>query len=162
MSYVKFSGEQKEYTINPYHLAAYHGEWYLLGHHLKRKCEVTFAVSRIKKIKGLGLYFPPPVKELIEENLARGFGINYGGPVYDVHLRCTPKISRYISSRVWHGSQRIERRKDGSVDLFMNTSGWKELVRFVLSWQPDMTVMAPAELRDRIKNKMLDALKENW
>jgi predicted DNA-binding transcriptional regulator YafY len=36
------------------------------------------------------------------------------------------------------------------------------LVRFVLSWQPDMAVMAPVELRERVQQKMLDALKENY
>jgi len=158
MTYVKFNGEKKDYIIDPYHLAAYHGEWYLLGYHHRRKCVATFAVSRIKKIKGVGACFLPPSKTVIEEKLTQGFGISYGGEIYDVHLRCAPCIASYISNRIWHTTQKIKDLEDGSVDLFMKTSGWKELVRFVLSWQPDIDVISPVELRERIKCKMIEAL----
>jgi predicted DNA-binding transcriptional regulator YafY len=43
----------------------------------------------------------------------------------------------------------------------MQTSGWKELVRLILSWQPDVKVLAPRRLRDRVEEKMRIALGGN-
>jgi predicted DNA-binding transcriptional regulator YafY len=37
--------------------------------------------------------------------------------------------------------------------------GWKELVRFILSWQPDVKVLRPAKLRDRVREKMIEGLQ---
>ena len=38
--------------------------------------------------------------------------------------------------------------------------GWrKELVRWVLSWIPDVKVLAPKSLRDRIVEKLQDGLR---
>ncbi len=45
------------------------------------------------------------------------------------------------------------------MELRMKTSGWKELVRFVLSWQPDVEVLRPARLRDRVREKMIEGLR---
>jgi predicted DNA-binding transcriptional regulator YafY len=33
------------------------------------------------------------------------------------------------------------------------------VVRWVLSWQPDLKVLSPASLRDRVREKMEDALR---
>ena len=44
------------------------------------------------------------------------------------------------------------------MDLAFTTSGWKELVRWVLSWQPDVKVLAPVRLRLRVEEKMREAL----
>ena len=44
------------------------------------------------------------------------------------------------------------------VDLEFETGGWKELVRWILSWQPDVKVLAPRRLRERVNEKMKQAL----
>ena len=77
-------------------------------------------------------------------------------------MHCASSIANYIANRVWHSTQEIQENKDGSIELFMKTSGWKELVRFVLSWQPDMVVVAPVELEARIKTKMVESLNQNY
>ena len=37
-------------------------------------------------------------------------------------------------------------------------AGWKELVRWILSWQPDVRVLAPAALRARVLEKLEQGL----
>jgi predicted DNA-binding transcriptional regulator YafY len=49
-------------------------------------------------------------------------------------------------------------KRDGSVELTLETAGWKELVRWILSWQPDVKVLSPCCLRDRVREKMRTAL----
>ncbi len=41
----------------------------------------------------------------------------------------------------------------------LETTGRKELVRWVLSWIPDVKVLAPKSLRDRIVEKLQDGLR---
>jgi predicted DNA-binding transcriptional regulator YafY len=55
-------------------------------------------------------------------------------------------------------SQEMKRRKDGSLEMKFETTGWKELVRWILSWQPDVKVLSPEQLRKRIELKMRQAL----
>ena len=49
-------------------------------------------------------------------------------------------------------------RMDGRVEMRRETTGCKELVRWVLSWMPDVRVLAPKSLRDRIVEKLQDGL----
>ena len=50
-------------------------------------------------------------------------------------------------------------RPDGCVEMRLETTGRKELVRWVLSWMPDVKVLAPKSLRDRIAEKLRDGLR---
>jgi len=42
----------------------------------------------------------------------------------------------------------------------METTGRKELVRWILSWMPDVQVLAPKSLRDRITQKLKEGLEQ--
>jgi len=55
----------------------------------------------------------------------------------------------------------LKKRRDGRVELRMETTGRKELVRWVLSWMPDVQVLAPKSLRDRIALKLEQGLQRN-
>ena len=45
------------------------------------------------------------------------------------------------------------------VELHMETIGRKELVRWVLTWMPEVRVLAPQSLRDRIALKLEEGLR---
>ena len=49
-----------------------------------------------------------------------------------IRLLFEPKLAVYISERQWHPSQTLKKRPDGRVELRMETTGRKELVRWVL------------------------------
>ncbi len=49
-------------------------------------------------------------------------------------------------------------KRNVAVELTLETGGWNELVRWILSWQPDVTVLSPKRLRDRIREKMREGL----
>ena len=48
---------------------------------------------------------------------------------------------------------------DGRVEMRLETTGHKELVRWILSWMPDVKVLAPLSLRDRVAEKLRDGLR---
>lgn len=157
LDYRKFNGTKGIYMVDPYHLAAWHGDWYLLGYHHRRGHIASFALSRISRIRGTGELFPLPDPQAVRSFLEGGFGIGGTERILDIHLRFAPKVAAYIEGRVWHPTQEIRRRKDGFLDFKIRAVGWQELVRFVLSWQPDVKVIRPVSLRERIREKLQEA-----
>jgi len=43
--------------------------------------------------------------------------------------------------------------------MCLETTGRKELIRWILSWMPDVKVLSPKSLRDRIVEKLRDGLR---
>ncbi|HMO52743.1 MAG TPA: WYL domain-containing protein [Kiritimatiellia bacterium] len=159
MRYQNFRGEEREHVVRPVHLAAYHGNWYVLAIKKDAPRPATYALSRIRRLRKAKHTIPLPANFRPADALVDAFGIAAGDEERRVHLRFSPAVAVYIAERVWHPSQRILKRRDGSVDLIMTTRGWKELVRWILSWQPDVRVLAPASLKSRIREKLMAAME---
>ena len=86
------------------------------------------------------------------------FGITRGEKTLRVRLLFEPKLAVYLMERVWHPTQTFIRRPAGRVEMRLETTGRQELIRWVLSWMPDVQVLAPKSLRDRIEEKLRDGL----
>ena len=70
-----------------------------------------------------------------------------------------PKLAVYITERQWHASQEFHMRRDGRVLMCFETTGSKQVIRWVLSWMPDVKVPAPKSLRDRVCEKLEAGLR---
>jgi hypothetical protein len=64
----------------------------------------------------------------------------------------------YVRERVWHASQALRQRRDGALEFRLQTSSRKELTRWILSWMPHVKVLAPRQLRDRVRQRMRQGL----
>jgi hypothetical protein len=67
-----------------------------------------------------------------------------------VRLLFASAVATYIRERVWHASQELRPRRDGSLELRLQTSSRKELSRWILSWMPHVKVLSPRQLQDRV------------
>ena len=76
-----------------------------------------------------------------------------------VRLLFEPKLAVYITERDWHPTQEFQTHADGRVEMRLETTGRKELVRWILSWMPDVKVLALKSLRDRIAEKLRDGIQ---
>jgi len=158
-TYQTFDGRVSEYELHPYHLLAYHGNWYLMAWNVEKKSVATFALSRFRRVEGTGGRFTRPTDFSPEAYARQAFGIVGGEKPIRVRLLFEPKLAVYITERQWHPSQEFRSRQDGCVEMRMETTGRKELVRWVLSWMPDVKVLAPKSLLDRIEEKLRDGLR---
>ena len=59
-TYQTFDGRTSEYTLRPYHLLAYHGNWYVFAWNAAKERVATFALSRFRHIESTGARFAPP------------------------------------------------------------------------------------------------------
>jgi predicted DNA-binding transcriptional regulator YafY len=154
-----FDGRVSEYELHPYHLLANHGNWYLMAWNVEKERVATFALSRFRRIAATGQVYTRPVEFSPETYARQAFGIVGGEKTIKARLLFEPKLAVYITERQWHPSQVFRARADGRIEMRLETTGRKELVRWVLSWMPDVKVVAPKSLRDRIAEKLRDGLR---
>ncbi len=150
MAYFSFNSRRtKSYTLDPYRVVYYHGGLYLYARAHEYGEVRTFAVERIERIELLDLNFQVPADFNVSEYAKGAFGIAGGRPE-SVEIAFEAAMAGYIRERVWHESQRIEERPDGSVVLRMNVApGW-ELRSWIKGFLPHVRVLAPASLRKEI------------
>jgi len=85
-------------------------------------------------------------------------GISEAEKPWKVRLLFAKEVATYIRERVWHSSQQLRERRDGRLAIRLGTSGRKELMRWILSWMPNVKVLAPRQLRERLKQRMTQGL----
>ena len=68
------------------------------------------------------------------------------------------EVASYIRERVWHTSQALRQRRGGGLEFRLQTSSRKELTRWILSLMPHVKVLAPRQLRERVRQRMRKGL----
>jgi predicted DNA-binding transcriptional regulator YafY len=90
---------------------------------------------------------------------ARGaFGIA-GGKAEEIEIAFDASMAGYIRERVWHESQALEDRPDGSIVLRMSVAPGFELVSWIKGFLPHARVLRPATLREQIAHDLRLALE---
>lgn len=162
--YRKIESEKWEQRkIRPYHIADFDGGWYVIGYDESRKAKRTFALQRMKAPQVLQSKFLRPADFDLSDHLGSSFGVWHssegGKGKHRIRLRFSGWATTMVSERRWHPSQEIKwtGRKKDTLELVMDLSSFEEITRWILSWGPQVEVLEPVELRDRIR----EVLKEN-
>jgi predicted DNA-binding transcriptional regulator YafY len=98
-TYQTFGGRVSEYELHPYHLLAYHGNWYVLALNTAKAQMGTFALSRFRRIEAAGQTFASPVDFHAEAFARQAFGIVGGEETIEVRLLFAPKLAVYLTER---------------------------------------------------------------
>jgi predicted DNA-binding transcriptional regulator YafY len=116
-----------------------------------------FSLDRIKSIKITKETFTRPdnfnLREFLTENCFNGI---HGTPI-TVRLKIKNVTARVFAERQFHPSQKIiSLKKSGQsnieeIEVEMRVAAGRGLERFILSWLPDIEVVAPQELRLKIR-----------
>jgi len=93
--YQTFDGRESDYRLRPYHLLAYHGNWYLLAHNEVKDRMATFALSRFRDITGTGQVFRRPPDFDAKVYAREAFGITRGEKTLRVRLLFEPKLASH-------------------------------------------------------------------
>lgn len=140
----------EEYLVDPYTLIYNKGGLYLLGYAHNRRALRTFAAERIKKVEVTRERFEMPEDFRPEDQLKTAFGMVEEAPM-TVSIRFTPTIAHAVADRLWHPTQKIRRKKDGSVILSFTAGGRMEMIAWILSYGRHAEVLEPAGLREELK-----------
>ena len=149
--------EETEREVSPQRLVHYRDNWYLDAWcHLRTDLR-SFAVDAIREAKLVDARAKEIPAAELDEHLGAGYGIFGGKKVEWATLRFTPEAARWESAKVWHPDQRAKIEKDGTYVLELPYAETPELVKDILSFGPDVEVVAPASLRERVAQALAKA-----
>jgi predicted DNA-binding transcriptional regulator YafY len=144
------SAESTLRTVDPYHLANFRGEWYLIARCHKQKDVRRFAISRISGAELSAEGFSIPEGFNFSEFISGSFGIMTEEKEYRIRIWFSPGQAPYVLERVWHEEQETALQENGSVILSFPSSSLFELKRWILSWGPHARVLEPEKLKDMV------------
>ena len=152
MRYHSFSSDrEKEYTVDPYRVVFAQGALYLVAFVPEYGQTRTFALERIKSLSITEERFEP--READEPAFAHSLGV-HEGPPERVEIAFEPAIARYVRERVWHQSQEVEDRPDGTILLTLHVSNDIALRSWILGFGPLARVIFPPPLVDDVRKEL--------
>jgi predicted DNA-binding transcriptional regulator YafY len=146
-------GAAERRQIDPYVLINNGGEWYVVGKCLRHREVRTFTLANISDPKLEEQHFDVPREFDARKYLDQGFGRMHGNEAQDIRLSINPPAAAWVGRSVWHSSQSMEKRKDGSISLSMRCPVTDTLVRWVLQMGECVTVVKPEFLRRSVVEK---------
>jgi predicted DNA-binding transcriptional regulator YafY len=159
LRYFSFSSRRrKDYTVDPYRVVYYHGGLYLYARVHEYGQVRTFAVERIEQLTVLDSEFETPADFDASEYARGAFGITGGAPEL-VEVAFDAEIAGYVRERIWHESQTLEERPDGSVLLKLRVAPNRELRGWLKGFVPHVAVLQPDSLRARLAEDLEQALR---
>ncbi len=146
--------------VSPQRLIYYRENWYLNTWCHKSNDFRTFALDRIQQLDILAEKAIDIDEQQLDSYYSQAFGIFAGVADKTATLRFTPERARWVAAEQWHPDQQGSWREDGSYQLCLPYSDSRELALDILRHGPEVEVIAPEELREEIKTKLLAALKK--
>ncbi|MEZ0241610.1 MAG: helix-turn-helix transcriptional regulator [Chloroflexota bacterium] len=153
-------GERSKRVIRPYLIepSLQTHALYLIGWDEDRGGMRTFKIERIRGVSVSPRRFEPPEPGTLEADLRHGWDIIADQPLTEVVLRFAPTVADRVAETNWHPEQQVERQQDGSLVWRTTVAGIIEIRLWVLSWGEDVEVLAPAELREQVREIHRNAL----
>jgi predicted DNA-binding transcriptional regulator YafY len=146
-------------VVSPQRLAHYRDNWYLDAWcHLRQDLR-SFAVDAIRAAELLDLPARESPERELDEVLASGYGIFSGRDTQWARLRFSPVRARWVAAEQWHPAQRSRFEPDGAYLLELPYSDDRELVMDILKFGPEVEVLEPPALRERVRKLLAEALR---
>ncbi len=141
--------------LRPYRLLFSRRSWYIIGRSSLHAEPRTFNVSRILSLTKLKEKYAMPRGFSVDRYLGNAWHlIPSEGRDYDVTVRFQPLVARNVAEVVWHKTQRIEDRPDGSIDFHCRVSGLSEITWWLLGYGDQAEVIRPARLRSIVAKRV--------
>ena len=145
-------------TVSPQHLTYYRDNWYLDAWCHLRDGLRTFALDAIEAARVLDADALDLPEAELETHFAASYGIFAGAPNRVAVLRFAVRRARWVAKERWHRDQEGARLPDGRYELRVPYSNTPELLMDILKYGPDVEVVAPAELRAEVIERLGAAL----
>lgn len=159
-------GKPKYREIDPYFIQPAlvgHAIYVIAYCHLAKDVR-TFKIERIKSTEITKKTYKIPDTFDANKHLATAWGVIAGDEVETVKLKVSSAIAQLFKETTYHPSQRVEPQKDGSLLMTLKVTTSVELLNWIMGWGEDMEVLAPKNLRDRVKataEAMVKVYKKN-
>ena len=153
--------EPQTLIVHPYYLKQYNNRWFLFccnGDHTNLS---NYPLDRILSVKLAHV----PYREThidFDEYFSDMIGVsrrNEQEPE-DVVLRFPKDQYKYVATKPWHGSQKVVDENDCTITLQFHVVLNYELEQKILSFGQYVEVISPMTLRERIKDRLSQSLRQ--
>ena len=153
------NGELSERTVSPQRLVYYRSNWLLDAWCHMRNGLRSFSLDAIRHPSMLSEAATDIPAEQLDQTLGSGYGIFSGKGVQWAALRFTPERARWVAAEQWHPEQKGAWDAQGHWVLQIPYSDDRELIMDILRHTPEVEVLAPPRLQQRVLEKMREGLK---
>lgn len=138
-------GAQTVRRVEPYHVVARSGRYYLIAYDLTRKDWRHFALDAMQErtLRKEGTFMPRPVPARFLAD--RAVGWIAGSSSTDVTVHVSALVAGAVRARRWQQEQRIVPQPDGSADITLTVEDPAEAVRWAMQFGPEAVVVAPPQ-----------------
>ncbi|MBW1973271.1 MAG: hypothetical protein DRG20_00155 [Deltaproteobacteria bacterium] len=149
----------KEYFVLPLHIVYSAGGLYLISYSYDAKEFRTFAIERIQELTVTNEVSKEEIEFCPDDFLNSTFGIYSEGKKVDIQVWFHPSQTKYITERVWHSTQKVERLKDGSCILTLCLNSEFEFLRWLSAFGPKAKILEPKWLIEKFKKHLEETKK---
>ena len=161
LSYTPARRATEVYRFDPYTLLFYEGALYLGGYAHNREALRLFLIDRIEGVTVLDERFEVPETFSADALTGAAFGLIDEEP-QTIQVRFSVEISHLIRERTWHPSQEVVEIDDGSLLLTFKAGGEREILAWLYSYLPHVSVLRPEGLRQRFLDGLRQALERSF
>lgn len=147
----------RERVIAPYTLEPTDAGIYVIGHDEASGETRTFKLERLLSASLLPESYAIPREFDPVTYLQNSWRIMSGDQTVKVHLRFSPEAAPFVRERNWHSSQVMETDHDGCLSLRVEIADPREMLPWIRSWGPQVEVLAPDWLRERVAEEFRSA-----
>ncbi len=145
-----YKDEVSQRDVDPYLLRCYRGDWYLIGNDHRTGYVAMFNIARITALRTTRRTFAVRDDFEPDEYLGGTFQVTHRAERHTVRIQFSGAAARLVAEKQWHSTQKITRKRDGSIILRMTVADLHEIAAWTLSFGPQALVLAPAELRKQV------------
>lgn len=161
---VLYHGREKDKTteriLSPQRMVYYRSNWYLDAYCHGRQALRTFSLDRLHPVAEMD----EPAHRLsgkeLDDILTDSYGIFAGKPKHTAILKFTAEAAKWVADEQWHPQQKQIHHKDGSFELHIPYSDPREILKDILKFGKDVTVIASEELRNETITRLEAALEQ--
>jgi predicted DNA-binding transcriptional regulator YafY len=147
-----YEGRQLNETIHPLRLLFIQRAWYLLAWSVREAAVRTYKLARVKRLTVDAATFTPPPAQEVDQHLAGAWSMIPEGRLYDIHLRFDSKVAGNVAEVLWHPTQEVNWREDGSIDYSVRVDGLGEITWWILGYGDHVRVQGPPALARRVRD----------
>ena len=157
VQYRSYKDGSQEVTriVHPYYLKQYNNRWFAFCYD-----DATHYVNNLALDRCLSIEQMPDMEFKVNEDIdfdhyfddVVGVTVPYHGEKQRILLRTNERRLPYLLSKPLHPSQRLEHRRQCLLSIEVRPNN--ELEQQILSFGPDLEVLAPEEFRNQIREKV--------
>jgi len=153
--------QRTDRVISPLQLVHYRENWILDAWCHSQNGIRSFALEAVLTVRVLDESAHEVTEGELREHFTSGYGIFAGKALHRARLRFTPKRAQWVEKETWHHDQTCSYEHDGSYVLEVPYSNDQELLMDLLRHSPEVEVLGPPELRDKLHAALVAATTKN-